>query len=194
MKNYCSPLTTIVLIISSLIIPVLGVVPNIINVPLSGAAMEFFNVEPLEHTIHFFSWESIKGALISLLIGAFVYGVIVRLLLIKNKEYLNLWPSFLDLEKGYIFIIRIVMIICLSILKSFSLNSSGLYVGSLSFQFFTPNFSYSFNSLSDTLKILSFPLSFIVEKIAPQIALNQKSTTATLKGASLQLPSSTNGF
>ena len=160
MKNYCSPLTTVVLIISSLIIPILGVVPNIINVPLSGAAMEFFNVEPLEHTIHFFSWESIKGALISLLIGAFIYGVIVRLLLIKNKEYLNLWPSFLDLEKGYIFIIRIVMTICLYLLKSFSIIIDGSIY--LLRKTILKSHTYHYNKYP-----LSYKIGMLIDKLKP---------------------------
>ena len=46
---------------------------------------------------------NLKGAVISLVIGLLVYFLIIRLLLVKKnengqKEYVDLWPSKLDLE------------------------------------------------------------------------------------------------
>ncbi len=46
-----------------------------------------------------FSVENLKGALISLSIGAVLYFTIVRGVLIKNGSYVNLWPEKLDLEE-----------------------------------------------------------------------------------------------
>lgn len=45
----------------------------------------------------FFSFEMMKGGLVSIAIGIALYFVMVRLLLMDRK-YLNLWPSWLDLE------------------------------------------------------------------------------------------------
>ena len=44
------------------------------------------------------AWENLKGACISLAIGAAVYLVIVRKLLMRNGVYLDRWPAWLDLE------------------------------------------------------------------------------------------------
>ncbi len=45
-----------------------------------------------------FSPENLKGSLISLSVGAVVYLLIVRRVMVKNDRYLNLWPEKLDLE------------------------------------------------------------------------------------------------
>ena len=45
-----------------------------------------------------FSLENLKGGFTSLLIGALVYLIIVRHVLIRNNSYVNLWPAWLDLE------------------------------------------------------------------------------------------------
>ncbi len=44
------------------------------------------------------SFECVKGALISLAIGAALYIVFIRLVLMKRGEYLDRWPKRLDLE------------------------------------------------------------------------------------------------
>ena len=45
-----------------------------------------------------FSSENLKGGLISLAIGAAVYLLFVRKVLIRNGKYIDLWPKKLDLE------------------------------------------------------------------------------------------------
>ena len=51
--------------------------------------------------LHFqaFSFQNLKGGLISLTIGAAVYLLIVRRVLIQGEAYVNLWPEKLDLEE-----------------------------------------------------------------------------------------------
>ena len=44
------------------------------------------------------SFECVKGALISLGIGTLLYAFFIRRVLMKDGEYLNLWPEWLDLE------------------------------------------------------------------------------------------------
>ena len=53
-----------------------------------------------DEILHFsaFTFENLKGGLISLGIGAVVYLVIVRKVLIREDSYVNLWPKKLDLE------------------------------------------------------------------------------------------------
>ncbi len=45
-----------------------------------------------------FTAENLKGAFISLAIGAFVYLTVVRRVLVRNGSYVDLWPEKLDLE------------------------------------------------------------------------------------------------
>ena len=54
-----------------------------------------------EEILHFhaFSPENLKGSMISLTIGAAVYLVIVRRVLMRDGHYANLWPEKLDLEE-----------------------------------------------------------------------------------------------
>ncbi len=47
---------------------------------------------------HAFTPENLKGSLISLSIGGAVYLLIVRRVMIKDGNYVNLWPDKLDLE------------------------------------------------------------------------------------------------
>ena len=59
-----------------------------------------FHMTGMEEIMHFqaFSWTNLKGGLISLGIGALVYVVIVRHLLMRQDQYINIWPQKLDLE------------------------------------------------------------------------------------------------
>ncbi|MCF0146351.1 MAG: sodium:proton antiporter, partial [Eubacterium sp.] len=106
-----SKLTSAVLFISSLMMPLLGVpvICEILAAVMTG--------EPMD--LHVFSPESLSGAAISLGIGALIYILIVRGLLMKplkkaaasntapasasifsaNRSYVNRWPQRLDLEE-----------------------------------------------------------------------------------------------
>ena len=93
------PLTTVALIVSTI---VMCAIPYILN--LQGAE-SFFNVKLDEHIheLHYFSWECLKGAVISLCVGLAVYFGFIRTVLLKkkesNKQYVNIWPNWLDIEK-----------------------------------------------------------------------------------------------
>ena len=50
-------------------------------------------------SFHAFSLENLKGSVISLAIGAFLYLLPVRRLLMKDGDYADLWPARLDLEE-----------------------------------------------------------------------------------------------
>lgn len=88
---------------SAIVLPILGFTPTKTMMPLAHAASEFMRLEEEGHTPHFFGFECIKGACISLAIGALVYVAIIRPLFMKKSadgksEYLNLWPEWLDME------------------------------------------------------------------------------------------------
>ena len=95
-----NPLTAITLVVSTIL---MCLVPYVLN---TESAHEFFNIHlhESEHAIHFYGWECLKGALISLAIGLIVYFGFIRLVLKKKnqnnqKEYINVWPEWLDIEK-----------------------------------------------------------------------------------------------
>lgn len=89
--------------IPSLMLPILGMTPGVSMTKLAELAQDFMHGHAPAHAIHFFSWVNLKGAVISLAIGAVVYFGIIRTVLMRkdecgNRVYVNLWPSWLDLE------------------------------------------------------------------------------------------------
>ena len=76
----------------------LGLTPNYTMDGIAGWAAEFLRADHMHHAIHYFSWTNLKGALISLTIGAAVYLLVVRKLLMRDGVYLDRWPRRLDLE------------------------------------------------------------------------------------------------
>lgn len=78
-KRYMKPLSAALLSIAALLLPILGMI--------AGIREGVFNIESL--------W----GALLSLLIGAAVYLLIVRRFMMKDSVYLELWKPEWDLEE-----------------------------------------------------------------------------------------------
>jgi hydrogenase-4 component B len=82
---------------------VLGIFPYLTMNRLADLAQGFLHGEAPAHAVHYFSLGNLKGALISLTIGALIYFGLIRNFLMskeKGKEqvYLDLWPRWLDLE------------------------------------------------------------------------------------------------
>ena len=80
--------------------------------PVEGyLGMEAVDAGPLLHEVSYFSFENLKGGFISIVIGAAVYLLFVRKVLIQKKKnsrqeqkrggsvYVNVWPQWLDLEE-----------------------------------------------------------------------------------------------
>lgn len=101
MKKYMNPMSAAALVLSILPMPVLGLFGEKFMNPLAARSMAFFGLKPAEETIRYFTGENLKGAAISLAIGLFVYFVIVRRLLMKDGEYMDRWPKWLDLEDSF---------------------------------------------------------------------------------------------
>ena len=87
-----NPLSTAVIFGSSLLMVILGQ-PGVSR-PLAAYMTGTHDI------LHFaaFSPVNLKGGLISLGIGALLYLVLVRRVLMRNGSYINLWPENLDLE------------------------------------------------------------------------------------------------
>ncbi len=94
----------ILLGICTLILPVLGIFPHATQDRLAEMSVSFVSAHMPDHAVHYFAWVNLKGALISVVIGALVYGVLIRKCLMKKNQngetiYLDCFPKWLDLEK-----------------------------------------------------------------------------------------------
>jgi hydrogenase-4 component B len=104
-KPYMSRLTAVTLSVVAVLLPVFGILPTFTMDKLAGVTTEFFAAEPAG-TVHYFSLENLKGALISILIAAVLYLLIRRFLTEVDENgcrvYRDVWPKKLDLEDaGY---------------------------------------------------------------------------------------------
>lgn len=102
-KKYMDPFSTFAIVGSAIIIPILGFLPTLTQDKLADLGQGFMHGESPAHAVHYFTFVNLKGALISIVIGALVYLVIIRLLFMKtdengNRVYVDVWPSWLDLE------------------------------------------------------------------------------------------------
>ena len=105
MKQYMNWQSKLALTVSAVLLPLMGCLPGIIMDFLAKRGIGFMNAEVLGETVHYFSVNNLKGALISVIIGAALYGLILRPFFMRKTEtgriYVNLWPSRLDLEDHF---------------------------------------------------------------------------------------------
>ena len=104
-RKYMNRFSAAALLIPAALLPLLGMTPSHTMARIAELGQEFMNGEGMEHAVHWFSPENLKGAGISLAIGAAVYfGFIRPLLTRKNengtREYTDRWPTWLDLEEA----------------------------------------------------------------------------------------------
>ncbi|MBQ8314254.1 MAG: sodium:proton antiporter [Lachnospiraceae bacterium] len=93
---------------SAVLIPVLGLTPNVIFAKIGHLAEAFFGPTVIlngeGHEIHWLAFANLKGALISVGIGVVVYLLVVRGLLMKKENgrrvYVNRIPAWIDLEES----------------------------------------------------------------------------------------------
>ena len=101
-RKYIKPGNGLMLALCAAIVPILGFSPDTFIIPLSTLGQNFMKATYL-YDVKFYAWQNVKGAVISLSIGAILYFVIVRgCLMVKNAEsrvYVDRWPKFVDLEK-----------------------------------------------------------------------------------------------
>lgn len=97
-KHYMNLASSIVLIIPAIFMPLAGMLPNIVADGIMNLGQGFLKAAPLHEKINYFSGTNLLGGFYSIAIGALLYLVVVRKCLIKDGEYLNRWPKFIDLE------------------------------------------------------------------------------------------------
>ncbi len=96
-KHYMNSVTTFALGGSALVLFIWGLFPHGIMDRAAALSQSFLKVSEFGEVIHYFSWSNLSGALISISIGVLVY-LFIRMALMRNKEYINAWPAWLDLE------------------------------------------------------------------------------------------------
>ena len=104
-KPYMNKATAVVVTISAVLLPVLGILPNLLMDGMAELGGDFMHAGKLEHAVSYFSWANLSGALISLAIGMVVYFGFIRTGLMKkqengSKEYVDIWPKWMDLENA----------------------------------------------------------------------------------------------
>lgn len=87
---------------SAIVLPVFGMTSSFTMIHMAEGTRGFFRMPESMHVPHFFGFECLKGGLISIVIGAAVYLLVIRKVFIRRESerqvYADLWPAWLDLE------------------------------------------------------------------------------------------------
>ena len=97
-KKYMNPVSAAALTLSAVYMPLSGMLPYVISDKIADLGEGFMCVSESGARVHYFSGTNLLGAIYSIAIGAVLYLTIVRKALIKDGEYVDRWPAFLDLE------------------------------------------------------------------------------------------------
>ena len=109
-KKYMNAQSTFALGGSALVLLIWGLFPHSIMDRVAALGNSFFMLSECGEEINYFSFTNLKGGLISIAIGALVYLFIIRVFLIKENRYVNLWPKWWDVENA---IYRPILLIAL---------------------------------------------------------------------------------
>lgn len=100
--NYMNKASALALGVSAVLLPVMGLFPNLIMGGVADLGQGFMHVTGDAGRVDWFAFESLQGAVISLLIGAVIYLLVVRVWMTKKEKgrivYVNRWNKYLDLE------------------------------------------------------------------------------------------------
>lgn len=101
-RTYMNKVSAVTLTVCASILPIMGLLPDSVMGRIADIGQSFMQAKGQQHSIGWFSLVNLKGAVISLAIGAVVYLMVVRLWLMKKKNgqkfYVNRWHRYLDLE------------------------------------------------------------------------------------------------
>ncbi len=91
---------------SALLLVIWGCFPHELMDRAANLGQGLMHLEESGHVVSYFSLKNLSGGLISITIGALVYLIFIRRVLLRRNakgvsEYVNLWPSWLDLEILY---------------------------------------------------------------------------------------------
>ena len=96
--KYMNKIGASALTVSATLLPLMGLLPHIVMDGLADMSQSFMNTDHAGESVAYFSLTNLKGAAISLAIGAFVYLLVVRLWINKDGKYVNRWYRYFDLE------------------------------------------------------------------------------------------------
>lgn len=100
--RYLTGESAFALVGGAVLLPLLGAVPHLTSEPLARLGEAFLGSAGAEEAVAFFSLESLQGALVSLVVGAILYAVVVRGWMMARRDggtvYVDRWPRWLDLE------------------------------------------------------------------------------------------------
>ena len=103
-RSYIKKPAAAALLAASVPLPFLGLFGSALLSPCAARSMPFFGQGSPGH-VHYFSGENLVGAAYSIAVGALVYLLVVRPLLMSadktragKRVYVNRWPAWLDLE------------------------------------------------------------------------------------------------
>ena len=98
-RSYMNLGSKLALLLSALVLLVWGLFPYKMMDRAAEFTQSFMRLWSFGEEVNYFSVENLKGAFISITIGAIVYFGFIRTLLYSKKEgYKNLWPKWLDME------------------------------------------------------------------------------------------------
>lgn len=102
-KSYMNVESIAAMLIPTVILIVMGFMPHLTMERIADLGQGILHVQSAP-TVHYFSLDNLKGAVISLLIGIVVYFGFIRKVLMKadetgEKKYLNVWPGWMDVEE-----------------------------------------------------------------------------------------------
>ena len=100
---YLNPVNKVILALCALALPVCGMLPHLTQDRISAVGVTFLGAHAPDHAVEYSAWVNLKGAVISLIVGAAVYFLFVRTVLMRENEqgetvYLDRWPAWLNLE------------------------------------------------------------------------------------------------
>lgn len=104
-RTYMSVPSAAILCLSASILPILGLFPDKLADPIGALGSAFMNGSPHAHPVRYFAWSNLKGAVLTLALGAALYFLIVYARLMRRdpdgqSHYVDLWPRWLDLERA----------------------------------------------------------------------------------------------
>lgn len=104
-KNYMKPFTAAAVGIPAVCLLLWGWMPHRLMDRVAEFGSAFFALEEAGEAVHYFSAENLIGAGYSIVIGAVVYLVVIRKLLMERnasgaKVLVDRWPAWLDLENS----------------------------------------------------------------------------------------------
>ena len=101
--SYMNTMSKIVLGICAVLFPLMGILPDRFMTWMADLGQTFMGAEEAAEQISWFGMTNLSGSLISVLLGAAVYLLVIRGWMMRkqadgSKEYVNRWPAALDLE------------------------------------------------------------------------------------------------